>query len=200
MIFCAETNDVRHDDRRLDTWPLFSSNVVGKFERNFGRISGVCVLVCCGHWFHQFCDLLSYGTTAESTQQRFNKMGIAATREYYDFLFEQLSRGFSVDHDFNYILELFSHIDDSIYTRFLVSFDCRLANVQNVCIRTVITFDVLFCRIKRFPPKAKLLTTEEYYEQGVRETTKALEELKSFCSSPESKPWRMMTKLKNPHR
>ncbi|KAG4072971.1 hypothetical protein HA402_006651 [Bradysia odoriphaga] len=51
-----------------------------------------------------------------------------------------------------------------------------------------------------FPPKRRFLTNEEYYEQGARETTKALEELKNYCNSPESQPWRTMTKLRNPQR
>lgn len=54
--------------------------------------------------------------------------------------------------------------------------------------------------LKRFPPKQRLLTNEEYYEQSVRETTKALENLKNFCNSPEAKPWRVMMKLKDPQR
>lgn len=54
--------------------------------------------------------------------------------------------------------------------------------------------------LRRFPPKPKLLTSEEYYEQGVRETGKALDELKSYCSSPECKQWKTMLTLKNPQR
>lgn len=53
---------------------------------------------------------------------------------------------------------------------------------------------------RSFPPKRRLLTNEEYYEQSVRETTKALAELKSFCSSPDAQPWRVMMKLKDPQR
>ncbi|XP_055912469.1 nuclear envelope integral membrane protein [Eupeodes corollae] len=54
--------------------------------------------------------------------------------------------------------------------------------------------------LHRFPPKVRLLTSEEYYEQGVKETTKALDELRTFCSSPECKQWRIMKKLKDPLR
>lgn len=54
--------------------------------------------------------------------------------------------------------------------------------------------------LRRFPPKPKLLTSEEYYEQGVRETVKALDELKSYCSSPECKQWKTMLTLKDPQR
>lgn len=60
-------------------------------------------------------------------------------------------------------------------------------------------FSVIF-RIRQFPPKPRLLTSEEFHAQSVFETTKALEELKNYCSSPESKPWRMMTRLKDPQR
>lgn len=55
-------------------------------------------------------------------------------------------------------------------------------------------------RIRRFPPKQRLLTSEEFHAQSVFETTKALDELKAYCSSPESKPWRMMSRLKDPQR
>lgn len=54
--------------------------------------------------------------------------------------------------------------------------------------------------LKRFPPKVRLLTNEEYYEQGVKETTKALNELRNYCSSPECKQWKVMRKLKDPLR
>ncbi|XP_053698258.1 nuclear envelope integral membrane protein [Sabethes cyaneus] len=53
---------------------------------------------------------------------------------------------------------------------------------------------------RRFPPKQRLLSNEEYYEQGVRETTKALEELRAYCSSPQCKQWSTMLKLKDPAR
>lgn len=53
---------------------------------------------------------------------------------------------------------------------------------------------------RRFPPKLRLLTNEEYFEQGVRETSKALEDLRRYCSSPECKQWRVVTKLKDPTR
>lgn len=53
---------------------------------------------------------------------------------------------------------------------------------------------------RRFPPKRRLLTNEEFYEQGVRETSRALEDLRQFCSSPDSKPWRTMLKLKDASR
>lgn len=54
--------------------------------------------------------------------------------------------------------------------------------------------------LRKFPPKVRFLTNEEYYEQGVKETTKALDELRQFCSSPECKQWQVMRKLKDPLR
>lgn len=54
--------------------------------------------------------------------------------------------------------------------------------------------------LRKFPRKRRLLTTEEFYEEGVRETTKALQELRQFCNSPECKQWRTMLLLKNPTR
>ncbi|XP_055632164.1 nuclear envelope integral membrane protein [Toxorhynchites rutilus septentrionalis] len=52
----------------------------------------------------------------------------------------------------------------------------------------------------RFPPKRRFLTEEEYYEQGVKETTKALEELREYCRSPQCKQWSTMLKLRDPTR
>jgi NEMP family len=53
---------------------------------------------------------------------------------------------------------------------------------------------------RRFPPKRRLLSNDEYFEQGVLETTRALEELRNYCSSPECKQWSLMRKLKDPVR
>merc|ERR1712241_674673 len=51
-----------------------------------------------------------------------------------------------------------------------------------------------------FKPKIKLLSEEDYNTQAHIETRKALEELKSFCRSPESKPWQTVSKLNDPRR
>ncbi|XP_044259966.1 nuclear envelope integral membrane protein 1 [Tribolium madens] len=53
---------------------------------------------------------------------------------------------------------------------------------------------------KRFPPKIKPITNDEYYEQGVRETAKALDDLRKYCSSPECKQWQVAMKLKDVKR
>lgn len=55
-------------------------------------------------------------------------------------------------------------------------------------------------RKKKFPPKVKPLSNDEYYEQGVRETTKALAELREFCSSPECNQWKTALKIKDVKR
>ncbi|XP_039287899.1 nuclear envelope integral membrane protein 1a-like [Nilaparvata lugens] len=56
--------------------------------------------------------------------------------------------------------------------------------------------------MKRFrpTPKRKLLSEDEYHEQGARETARALDELRGYCSSPDCDQWRVMTRLKNPIR
>jgi Uncharacterized conserved protein (DUF2215). len=56
------------------------------------------------------------------------------------------------------------------------------------------------CRKRHFPPQAKLLTEAEYYEQGVKETAMALEELREYCSSPDCNAWKTVLKLKEPLR
>lgn len=53
---------------------------------------------------------------------------------------------------------------------------------------------------RQFPQKPRLLTVQEYEQQGAVETAKALEELKRYCSSPNCKQWSTVMKLKNPSR
>lgn len=52
----------------------------------------------------------------------------------------------------------------------------------------------------KFPPKVKLLSNDEYYQEGVKETTKALEELRDYCSSPKCNQWKTVLKLKDVKR
>ncbi|XP_076624808.1 nuclear envelope integral membrane protein [Colletes latitarsis] len=51
-----------------------------------------------------------------------------------------------------------------------------------------------------FPERRKLLTEDQYRKEGIRETNKALNELKGYCSSPECNPWKTVLKLKDPIR
>ncbi|XP_049869957.1 nuclear envelope integral membrane protein 1 isoform X2 [Pectinophora gossypiella] len=53
---------------------------------------------------------------------------------------------------------------------------------------------------RRFPPKMRLLTSEEYYEQGARETKVALDNLRKYCSSPDCAQWNIMLKLNDSRR
>lgn len=53
---------------------------------------------------------------------------------------------------------------------------------------------------RKFPPKVKLLTNDQYYEQGVRETSKSLEELRKYCLSPQCNQWKTALKLKDVKR
>jgi len=50
------------------------------------------------------------------------------------------------------------------------------------------------------PLKRKLLTEEEYHEEAQRATTKAMEELRSYCSSPECNVWKYVSRLKDPKK
>ncbi|XP_032512929.2 nuclear envelope integral membrane protein [Danaus plexippus] len=54
--------------------------------------------------------------------------------------------------------------------------------------------------LRKFPPKPKLLTSEEYYEEGARETKKALDNLRKYCSSPDCAQWNIMLKLHDAKR
>ncbi|KYQ51455.1 hypothetical protein ALC60_09453 [Trachymyrmex zeteki] len=60
-----------------------------------------------------------------------------------------------------------------------------------------------FGRAKRqhmFPEKRKLINEDQYCQEGIRQTRKALKELQNYCSSPECNPWKTVLKLKDPIR
>ena len=57
-----------------------------------------------------------------------------------------------------------------------------------------------FFRRQRFPPKVQLLTESEYLDQGRLETKKALDELRTFCRSPQCNAWRTVGRLQQPLR
>ncbi|XP_011877136.1 PREDICTED: transmembrane protein 194A-like isoform X3 [Vollenhovia emeryi] len=51
-----------------------------------------------------------------------------------------------------------------------------------------------------FPEKRKLLDEDDYRQERIRQTRKALKELQHYCSSPECNPWKTVLKLKDPIR
>lgn len=53
-------------------------------------------------------------------------------------------------------------------------------------------------RQNAFPKKRKLLTEDQYRQDGIRETVKALKGLQVFCSSPECNTWKTVLRLKDP--
>lgn len=54
---------------------------------------------------------------------------------------------------------------------------------------------------RKFPPKRKLLSSEEFDEQGRIETEKALKELREFVKSPKCKEqWKLVLNLSQPTR
>ncbi|XP_022234126.1 nuclear envelope integral membrane protein 1 [Drosophila obscura] len=53
---------------------------------------------------------------------------------------------------------------------------------------------------RRFPPKRRLLTNDEYYKQTVEETQRSLAELRRFVNSPDCRQWNIMSSLRNPLR
>uniref|UniRef100_A0A0A9WCK4 Transmembrane protein 194A n=1 Tax=Lygus hesperus TaxID=30085 RepID=A0A0A9WCK4_LYGHE len=50
------------------------------------------------------------------------------------------------------------------------------------------------------PELPKLLSEEEYYQQGAEETRRALDDLRGYCSSPECNQWKTVLRLKHPVR
>ncbi|KAK0095415.1 hypothetical protein PV326_008442 [Microctonus aethiopoides] len=78
----------------------------------------------------------------------------------------------------------------------------------SMCILLIIAYNfpkVIFYKSKNywksmFPERRKLLSENEYRKQGIRETNKALGNLREYCSSPESNPWKTVLRLKDPIR
>lgn len=48
--------------------------------------------------------------------------------------------------------------------------------------------------------KKRLLTNEEFEQQGIEETRKALEQLREYCNSPQCNAWKMISKMESPER
>lgn len=63
-------------------------------------------------------------------------------------------------------------------------------------------FPSIFRRIwtRCFPPKPRLLSREEFEEQGRVETAKALKDLQKFVQSPNCKQWKVVMNLSQPTR
>uniref|UniRef100_T1J4J3 Nuclear envelope integral membrane protein 1 n=1 Tax=Strigamia maritima TaxID=126957 RepID=T1J4J3_STRMM len=53
---------------------------------------------------------------------------------------------------------------------------------------------------RKFPPKRRLLTEEEYRDQANAETQKAIQELRNYCKSPDCKSWSIVSRLETPVR
>uniref|UniRef100_A0A0R3RIM9 Nuclear envelope integral membrane protein 1 n=1 Tax=Elaeophora elaphi TaxID=1147741 RepID=A0A0R3RIM9_9BILA len=51
-----------------------------------------------------------------------------------------------------------------------------------------------------FPQCQRLLTMEEYQQQGEEETRKALEQLRQYCRSPEANVWKITSSVSDPKR
>ncbi|KAM9321187.1 nuclear envelope integral membrane protein 1 [Gastrophryne carolinensis] len=58
----------------------------------------------------------------------------------------------------------------------------------------------MICKSRVKPSPPRLLTKEEYQRQGEVETRKALEELREYCSSPDSQAWRIVSRIQTPKR
>ncbi|KFV11786.1 Transmembrane protein 194A, partial [Tauraco erythrolophus] len=50
------------------------------------------------------------------------------------------------------------------------------------------------------PSPPRLLTEEEYQIQGKVETSKALEELRNYCRSPDFSAWAVVSRIQSPKR
>ena len=58
----------------------------------------------------------------------------------------------------------------------------------------------MLARYRFFPPTRRLLTEEEYIQEGQDYTAKALKELSEYCHSPDCDSWKVISRLKSPDR
>lgn len=98
----------------------------------------------------------------------------------------------------------------------LIYFSCQIAEVacsviamllfwaaaKGWIIPVVMKFFAVMNTVWRFlfPKSRRLLTLEEYERQGEEETSKALDELRLYCSSPEVNAWKITSSLSDPKR
>jgi len=57
-----------------------------------------------------------------------------------------------------------------------------------------------FTLLPKSKPKLRLLSEDEYIQQALIETPKALEELRKFCQSPNCDSWKVVNKLRDPKK
>lgn len=62
----------------------------------------------------------------------------------------------------------------------------------------------VYCFYSKLFPKSKLkpqlLSEDEYIQQALIETPKALEELRKYCQSPNCDSWKIISKLHDPKK
>uniref|UniRef100_A0A915Q7A7 DUF4220 domain-containing protein n=1 Tax=Setaria digitata TaxID=48799 RepID=A0A915Q7A7_9BILA len=68
----------------------------------------------------------------------------------------------------------------------------------NITYRFISVFNMIWHFL--FPQCQRLLTMEEYHQQGEEETRKALEELRQFCRSPKANVWKITSSVSDPKR
>ncbi|VDP06349.1 unnamed protein product [Soboliphyme baturini] len=57
---------------------------------------------------------------------------------------------------------------------------------------------VAYAKHRLFPEKYRFLTKDEYEQQGVVETERALNDLRIFCRSPGCDSWKLVSRLRTP--
>ncbi|XP_025416716.1 nuclear envelope integral membrane protein 1a [Sipha flava] len=73
--------------------------------------------------------------------------------------------------------------------------------IDTLCILFYYTkFSLPFRLFPKSKPKLRLLSEDEYIQQSLIETPKALEELRKYCKSPDCDTWKVISRLKNPQQ
>ncbi|KAL5243648.1 hypothetical protein ACI65C_011058 [Semiaphis heraclei] len=73
--------------------------------------------------------------------------------------------------------------------------------VDILCIILYYTkFSLPFGLLPKNKPKLRLLSEDEYIQQALIETPKALDELRKYCNSPDCDTWKVVNRLHNPKK
>lgn len=64
----------------------------------------------------------------------------------------------------------------------------------------IFLFYFFYRLLPKSKPKLKLLSEDEYIQQALIETPRALEELRKYCQSPNCDSWKVVSKLHDPKK
>ncbi|KRT78258.1 hypothetical protein AMK59_8156 [Oryctes borbonicus] len=179
---------------RLDSWRLRFTNIMGEYTSNYDELSNLRHLVHSYHRFYKFLRLVFF------IQSPFSPIANAEDHILVCYRLGPVTNK-RTQNIIQWTIQFFG-----LVLVFRSSQFQEAAMGQIVILVIVYNFPKSWVSKSRtywkrkFPPKVKLLSNDQYYEQGVRHTSKALDELRSYCMSPNCNQWKTALKLQDVKR